>query len=418
MNIAIIGTGIAGLTCAYKLHKHHNIQVFESASRLGGHTATVDVSLDGRDYRIDTGFIVYNDRTYPHFVRLLDELGVETQPSEMSFSVKCTDTGLEYGGANLNTLFAQRSNLFKPRYWHMLYDIVRFNKQALHDAEDDQVPDEMTLGTYLRNNGFSDLFVSHYLLPMGSAIWSATAADMRDFPARLFITFFKNHGLLSVSNRPQWRVLVGGSNQYLAPITSGYADRIHLNSHIEKVSRDDRGVTLHFNNGEQQLFDQVIFACHSDQALALLEAPSEKEQAILAAIPYQNNVVTLHTDATLLPNAQPAWSSWNYSVNAHTSRLPILTYNMNILQNIQSEHNFLVTLNADHMINPDKILGQYQYAHPQFSTAAYQAQKRWHEINGTHNTWYCGAYWRNGFHEDGHVSGLRVVKHLLNDLQQ
>ena len=418
MKIAIIGSGIAGLTCAYKLHKHHDIHVFESASRIGGHTATVDVDLGGKHYQIDTGFIVYNDRTYPTFIRLLDDLKVDTQPSEMSFSVKCTDTSLEYGGANLNTLFAQRSNLLKPRYWRMLVDIVRFNKKALVDAENDQLSDDMTLGAYLQDNGFSDLFVSHYLLPMGSAIWSATTADMRDFPARLFISFFKNHGLLSVTNRPQWRVLVGGSNQYLGPITAGYADRIHLNSHIDHVSRVKNGVTLHFKNGEHRNFDQVIFACHSDQALSLLEDPSEVEQEILRAIPYQSNVVTLHTDTNLLPHAQRAWSSWNYSVNANTAQPPILTYNMNILQNIQSEHTFMVTLNADHLINPEKILGQYVYAHPQFSTAAYQAQKRWHEINGTHNTWYCGAYWRNGFHEDGHVSGLRVVKHLLNDVPQ
>jgi predicted NAD/FAD-binding protein len=413
MKIAVIGSGISGLTCAYQLHKTHDVHVFESAPRIGGHTATVDVTVDDQTYAVDTGFIVYNDRTYPHFIKMLADLDIATQPSEMSFSVKCAQSGLEYGGAGVNTLFAQRRNLFKPRYWRMLLDIVRFNKQALRDAEKSDFSDTLTLGGYLEQHGFSDLFVSHYLLPMGSAIWSATTADMTDFPAKLFVTFFKNHGLLSVTNRPQWRVLVGGSNQYLAPLSSGYADRIHLNSRIKRVSRDVTGVTLAFENADPMQFDQVIFACHSDQALALLENPSDEETAILGAIPYQNNVVTLHTDTRLLPQAVRAWSSWNYHIDGDTQQPPILTYNMNILQSIQSDRTFLVTLNADHLINPDLILGQFQYAHPQFSTAAYRAQRRWHEINGVNNTWFCGAYWANGFHEDGHVSGLRVAEHLL-----
>ncbi len=412
MRIAIIGSGISGLSCAYKLYESHDIQVYESASRIGGHTATVAVTTEGKTHHIDTGFIVYNDRTYPEFIGLLKQLNVTTQPSEMSFSVTCPTTHFEYGGSNVNTLFAQRRNILNIGYWGMLADIIRFNNMALIDSANDQMSADVTLGDYLSQAKFSKRFINQYLLPMGSAIWSATLDDTLAFPARFFITFFKHHGLLAIKDRPQWRVLSGGSSSYLEPLTAGFSDRISVNSRISKVVRHSQHVTLHFDDASSLDYDHVVFACHSDQALALLETPTLTEKEVLGAIGYQDNQVTLHNDISLLPHKKRAWSSWNYRLNTEKNQPPILTYNMNILQNLQTEKPFLVTLNADHLINPNAVFGRYTYAHPQFSVAGFKAQQRWHEISGVHNTSYCGAYWSNGFHEDGCASGLRVAAQL------
>ena len=312
MNIAIIGSGISGLTTAYLLQKKHQVTVFESALRIGGHTATMQVPEGNSQRAIDTGFIVFNDWTYPNFIRLMDELGVASSPTEMSFSVSCQNTGLEYGGNNLNTLFAQRRNVFNWSYLGMLKDIMRFNKEAIQDLESGELEEGLSLGEYLQKKGYGARFASHYLIPMGSAIWSATLAEMMDFPLVFFVRFFKNHGLLSVNNRPQWRVIKGGSSAYLMPLIASFQDNIRTNSQIKKVVRLDDSVELHFAQGEVERYDQVVFACHSDQALALLDDASEAEQAILSAIPYRNNEVVLHTDTRLLPKAKLAWSSWNY----------------------------------------------------------------------------------------------------------
>lgn len=412
MKIAIIGSGISGLTSAYLLQQKHDVTVFESAERIGGHTATVKVAEGNGSRAIDTGFIVFNDWTYPNFIRLMDELGVASTPTEMSFSVSCQRTGLEYGGNNLNTLFAQRRNLFNFSYLGMLKSIMRFNKEAIQDLDSGQLKEGVTLGEYLKEKGYGDMFASHYLIPMGSAIWSSTLDEMMDFPLVFFVRFFKNHGLLSVNNRPQWRVIKGGSSAYLKPLVMAFEDKIVLNARIKQVERLPGSVVLHFDEGKSQEFDQVVFACHSDEALAMLADPSHEETEILSAIPYRNNEVVLHTDASLLPKKQLAWSSWNYHLGKDQTKPATLSYNMNILQHFDSDTTYVVTLNQTDMIDPKTILGRFEYAHPTFSLAGIKAQDRWQEINGTNNTWFCGAYWRNGFHEDGCWSGVRVAQGL------
>lgn len=412
MKLAIIGSGISGLTCAHLLHQQHEITVFEAGPRMGGHTATMQVNCQGRDYAIDTGFIVYNDWTYPNFIRLMEKLGVASHPTEMSFSVKCEQTGLEYGGNNLNTLFAQRSNLFKPAYLKMIRDIVSFNQQAIDDLENKRISDDISLGDYLQQKGFGKMFVSKYLIPMGSAIWSASTATMLNFPLLFFIRFFKNHGLLSVNNRPQWRVIEGGSSAYLQPLTEGFRQHIRINTPVQSVRRFDDRVEIALPDGAVEVFDEVIFACHSDQALLLLQDSSAAEQQVLGAIPYQDNDVVLHTDDSVLPEKRLAWSSWNYYLRSDRQEQAILTYDMNILQGIDAPVTFCVTLNATESIDPDKILGRYCYSHPVFSMASVVAAERWQEINGVNRSWFCGAYWANGFHEDGVNSGIRVATAL------
>ena len=411
MNIAIIGTGISGLTAAYLLNQQHQVTVFEAGNRLGGHTATMDIDLQGQHYAIDTGFIVYNDWTYPNFIKLMTELGVANQPTTMGFSVSCEQSGLEYSGENFNTLFAQRKNLFSPKYWRMLRDIVRFNREAIEDLQQQRINENMQLGDYLQKNRYGDYFINKYLIPMGSAIWSTSTEDMLSFPLLFFVRFFKNHGLLSVSDRPQWRVIKGGSRSYIDPLTASFKSRVRLNCPVTSIFRHDKGVSITSAQGVEE-FDQVVIASHSDQALALLSDCSDAEREVLTAIPYQENDVVLHTDTRLLPNNRRTWSSWNYLLRKEQQDRAILSYNMNILQGLESEHTFVVTLNASDDIDPDKILGRYQYAHPVFSLQSEAAVKRWGDINGVNNTWFCGAYWANGFHEDGASSAIRVAKAL------
>jgi len=409
MKIAVIGSGIAGLTCAHYSSLDHEVSVFEANKQVGGHTATVDVELGTRRYAIDTGFIVFNDWTYPSFIALMDELGVPSKPTEMGFSVHDPRSGLEYSGTNLNTLFAQRKNLLSLTFIGMIRDIVRFNKESLVDLEAGSIAATETLGDYLAKNRYGKKFIDQYLAAMGSAIWSADCATILDFPVSFFLRFFKNHGLLSVTNRPQWRVIEGGSREYLQPLCARFSDRIYTGNPVRLVQRKPgRGVTLVMANGQQETFHQVVFACHSDQALALLEHPSEQEKAILGAIAYQPNDVVLHTDTRLLPRNRKTWSSWNYTLGQSSDRA-VVTYNMNILQGIDAPETFCVTLNNTQAINPHKVLGTFQYDHPVFSLEAMAAQERWHEINGVADTWYCGAYWHNGFHEDGVVSALHVA---------
>ena len=411
MKIAIIGSGIAGLTSAYLLQREHEITVFEAQDWIGGHTHTVPVRLDGREYAVDTGFIVFNDWTYPNFIQLLQQLGVGFKPTEMSFAVSDPDTGVEYNGHDLNSLFAQRSNLLSPRFWGMIRDILRFNKKALSDLEQGRIAADTTLGQYLSQNGYGQRFIEHYIVPMGAAIWSMSLADMLGFPLQFFVRFFKNHGLLSVSNRPQWYVIEGGSSAYVAPLTKGFAERIRLNCPVSRVERDELGVTLESPAGRER-FDAVIFACHSDQALQLLAEPSASETEILGALRYADNDVVLHTDTRVLPKRRLAWASWNYRLGGPTRQPAAVTYNMNILQGIESEHTFCVSLNQTDAINPDKILARFSYAHPQYSLAASAAQLRGDELQGRQHSYFCGAYWANGFHEDGVVSALRVARHF------
>ena len=411
MKIAIIGSGISGLTCGYLLHKQHDISVFEASDLVGGHTHTVNVNVNDKPYAVDTGFIVFNDWTYPNFITLMGQLGVRSKVTEMSFSVRDSRTDLEYNGNTLNSLFAQRSNLLSPAFWGMLRDILRFNRQAIRDLEEQRIAPDTRLGDYLQQRGYGTRFIDHYIVPMGAAIWSMSLADMLGFPLQFFVRFFKNHGLLSVSNRPQWRVIEGGSSAYVAPLSAGFADNIHLNCPVISVTRDGLGVLLHSAAGVER-FDKVIFACHSDQALKLLSQPSEAEQQILGAMPYADNDVVLHTDTRLLPDRKLAWASWNYRLGSAGQNCAAVTYDMNILQGIQSETTFCVSLNQTAAIDPLKVLARYTYAHPQYSLQAVAAQARWQELMGDQHSYYCGAYWANGFHEDGVVSALRVARAL------
>ncbi|MFJ4345430.1 NAD(P)/FAD-dependent oxidoreductase [Pseudomonas sp. NPDC089401] len=411
MRIAILGTGIAGLTCAHLLSRRHPVTVFEAADRVGGHTHTVDVQWRGQQYAVDTGFIVFNDWTYPHFIRLLEHLRVPSRPTEMSFSVHEPRSGFEYNGHDLNSLFAQRRNLLSRGFWGMLRDVLRFNRQVQADLDSQRIGSDTTLGQYLRSQGYGQRFIDHYIVPMGSAIWSMSLADMLDFPLQFFVRFCRNHGLLSVNHRPQWRVIEGGSRSYLAPLCRPFAEHIRLNCPVQRVSRDDQGVEIAWAGGSER-FDKVVFACHSDQALALLAVPSEQERAILGAIRYASNDVVLHTDTRLLPRRRRAWASWNYRLGGSAQAPAALTYDMNILQGIDAPVTFCVSLNQTALVDPAQILARFEYAHPQYSLAALAAQARQGELQGPRHSYYCGAYWANGFHEDGVLSALRVAEHF------
>ena len=410
--IAIIGSGISGLTAGFLLHRLHEITLFEAAPALGGHTATVEVTQNGRNYAVDTGFIVFNDRTYPNFLKLLARIGVASQPAEMSFSVKSPE-GLEYNGHNLDTLFAQRSNLLSPRFYRFVAEILRFNRQArawlAGRSAVGQMPAEQTLGAFLQAGGFSDYFARHYILPMGAAIWSSTLADMRAFPLGFFLRFFQNHGLLDVANRPQWYVIPGGSRQYLGPLTAGWQQQIRLACPVQGIRRVADGVVIQSPEGEE-IFDEVILACHSDQALRLLQDASTQEQAILGAMPYQANEVWLHTDVNCLPTRRKAWASWNYQLDTDEQARPLVSYNMNILQGLDSPSPFCVSLNPAGKVDESQVLRRFVYDHPVFNLAAIEAQKARAEICGQRHTHFCGAYWYNGFHEDGVRSALDVAQ--------
>ena len=410
MKIAIIGSGIAGNTIAHHLHQHHDITVFEANSHVGGHTHTHDIEIFGKNYAIDTGFIVFNDRTYPQFIDLLDSLKVAWQPSQMSFSVRNETNGLEYNGTSLNSLFAQRRNLFKLKFYGMIRDILRFNKQSVALLNSD---DEIKLGDYLLNNGYKPAFINEYIVPMGAAIWSTDAAKMMDFPARFLVRFFHHHGMLTVNNRPQWRTISGGSARYVEKLSAAFSHKIRLNTPIVSVVRQDDCVKIKPKHGDEETFDYVFFACHSDEALKLLNANSTLlERDILGAIPYQENTVYLHHDISLLPKRKLAWAAWNYHVTAQPSNKVLVTYNMNILQNITSPQPILVTLNHTNFINPAKVIKRLKYTHPVFNIAGAAAQARHAEISGHNRTGYAGAYWRNGFHEDGVMSAQAALKHF------
>ena len=410
MKIAIIGSGVSGNTLAWHLSKQHEVTVFEADGHIGGHTHTHEIDAFGKRYNIDTGFIVYNDWTYPNFVEMLNTLGVETQSSDMSFSVHDEASGLEYNGTSLNSLFAQRRNLFRPSFIGMIRDILRFNQEAPALLDEHQA--DMPFGEYLKLNGYGEKFIAHYVIPMGSAIWSASPDQMFEFPAKFFIRFFHSHGMLSVSDRPEWRVIKGGSKAYVEKLTQAFKDNIRLNTPIESVQRKNEGVIVKPKNQAAELFDWVFFACHSDQALAILEDASNDEIEILGGIPYQNNQIVLHTDMSLMPKKKLAWAAWNYHITKQPLNLAAVTYNMNILQSLESPEPFLVTLNHTSQIDPNKIIKTLNYTHPVFTPKGIAAQLRHAEISGVNRTGYAGAYWRNGFHEDGVASALAALEHF------
>ena len=406
MKIAVIGTGIAGNVAAYKLRQQHDVTVFEAGTYIGGHTNTVDVFDGGKKYAIDTGFIVFNDRTYPNFIKLLNEIGQESQASEMSFSVQSDN--LEYNGRSLDALFAQRSNLLRPRFYGMVRDILRFNKEATAKAE--TIPD-VTLEEYFARHRYGQAFLDSYLVPMAAAIWSAEPKQVLDMPAKFLFQFFRNHGLLQVKDRPIWRVIKGGSREYVRKLVAGHRDSIRLNSPVYEVSRRATGVQIRSAGNEIETFDAVFFACHSDQALAMLSKPNRLEAEVLGAIKYQANEAILHSDERLMPKRRKAWAAWNYHVPADPKRHVAVTYNMNILQNLRAAQQYCVTLNNAGEIRSDRIIKRVRYEHPMITQDAVRAQQRQKEIN-VDRFFFCGAYWRNGFHEDGVVSALAAVQHF------
>jgi predicted NAD/FAD-binding protein len=410
MRIAVIGSGISGMVVASRLQRAHDVTVFEAGSHIGGHTNTIDVDWQGRNFAVDTGFIVFNDWTYPRFIALLKELGVEYQDSNMSFALRDERTGLEYNGTSLNSLFAQRRNAFKPSFLRMIADILRFNRTSreLLSGTDDT----LTLGEYLARNRYSRAFREQYIVPMGMSIWSATESAMMSFPARFFVEFFDLHGFLNVDRRPVWQAIKGGSREYMKKLAAPLRERVRLETRVTGLRRDATGVTLRLAQGTLERFDHVFVACHSDQALRLLEAPSEAEREVLGAFPYQENEAILHTDDSLLPRTPLARAAWNFHLldardpgNHDGSRDRVaLTYDMNVLQSLDAPVKFLVTLNRKADIAPRKIIKTIAYHHPVYLPAGVAAQKRRTEISGVNRTFYCGAYWRYGFHEDGVVS--------------
>jgi uncharacterized protein len=410
MKIAIVGAGIAGNVAAWHLYREHDITVFEAGAHAGGHSHTHELEQAGRRYAVDTGFIVFNDWTYPNFIRLLGELGVASQPSAMSFSVRDEASGLEYNGTSLNTLFAQRSNLLRPSFLGMLRDILRFNREApaLLEAPGGELP----LGEVLARGGYGRAFIERYIVPMGAAIWSTDPASMQRFPARFFVRFLHNHGMLSVNQRPRWRVVRGGSARYVEKLTAPFRDRIRLRTPVESIRRLPGSVIVKARGHGAERFDAVFLACHSDQALGLLADPSPAEREVLGAIPYQENGAVLHTDTRLLPRKRRAWAAWNYHVLREPGERVALTYNMNILQGLDAPQPFLVTLNRSDTIDPAKVIKRITYHHPHFTPAGVAAQARQAELNGPLNTYYCGAWWRHGFHEDGVLSALAALDHL------
>ena len=409
MKIAIIGSGISGLTAAYLLNRKHDVTIFEANDYVGGHTHTHKINIGGKNYSVDTGFIVYNERTYPNFIKLLDLLNVERQLSTMGFSVKSVSQDYEYAGESLNSFFAKRSNIFRFGFLRMLYEMYYFGKKV--DSIYQELNVSTTLGDYLSDEKYSSEFINYFIIPMGAAIWSTPANKVLDMPAYFFIKFFYNHGMLEVINRPNWWVIKNGSSEYIKKIIKGFEKKIYLSTQVKKVSRNAAGIEISVTGKDQALeFDSVVFAIHSDQALKILNDPTNAEKDILSSIPYQKNEVLLHTDSSVLPKRKLAWASWNYQLDSDPDLPVVLTYNMNILQSINCKETLCVTLNDYNSVDKSKVLKKITYQHPLFTVTGIDAQKRKSEISGVNNTHYCGAYWRNGFHEDGVLSALDVCK--------
>ena len=414
MRIAVIGTGIAGMVAAYLLSDEHELVVFEAEDYVGGHTHTIDVSMNGQTYAVDTGFIVFNEKTYPNFVRLMKRLGIAWQLSNMSFSVQCKRTGLEFSPSSLNSLFIQRQNLLRPSFYRMIFDIFKFRRESEELLKSDDY--SLTLENFLTAKKFSQLFVEHFIMPMGEAIWSADPVKFNEFPALYFAQFFKNHGFLNVRNQPQWLVIKGGSKQYVKPLTRSFADHIRLNCPVKAIWRHSDYVSVQAANAEPERFDQVVVATHSDQALAMLQDPSDNEKEILGAIPYQDNHAVLHSDESVLPSKKAAWASWNYHIPKTEQGRVALTYDMNILQSLGAPVEYCVSLNLPNTVDPAKKIKEMHYHHPVYNPKSLAAGNRHQEINGVKRTYFCGAYWGYGFHEDGVNSALVVGKHFGKSL--
>jgi predicted NAD/FAD-binding protein len=408
LRVAVVGSGVAGLTAAHIIARTHEVTLFERDDRLGGHANTVAIgTADGREVALDTGFIVHNERTYPTLLRLFADLGIATQDSDMSFGVRCEGCGLEYAGARgMHGVVPRPGVLGRPRYLRMLTEVKRFHRQA-RSVLSDPAADGLTLDGFLRKGGYSPYFADHFMLPLTGAVWSSSPSTIRDFPARYLIRFLANHGMLTVKNSPQWRTVTGGSREYVDRIARGLADRVHIGTPVESIARDDAGVTV---NGEHR-FDRVVVAAHPDQALRMLAAPTDAERSVLGAFAYSSNQTVLHTDASLLPRAAGARASWNYLLDACSTSQPLVhvTYHLNRLQALREPVDYCVTLNQTTRIGAGHELRRMTYEHPIYTHASLAAQGRLPSLQGERNTYYCGAYHGWGFHEDGCVSGLRAA---------
>jgi predicted NAD/FAD-binding protein len=412
MNIAIVGAGISGLAAAHVLQEQHDITVFEAGAYAGGHTNTIRVDSAYETHHVDTGFIVFNDRNYPEFTQLLARLGVDHQPSHMSFAVADESGDFEYSSGSVGGLFAKASHAVSPTFQRMVVDYVRFNKKARELLADPTGADP-SLRDWLDECRFSRAFVERLIVPQASAVWSADPERMWAFPARFLVEFFNHHGMLELTGRPRWMTVKGGSQRYVEKLVRPFADRLRLSCPIAAVRRFDDRVELTPVDGETEVFDEVVLAVHSDQALRMLADPSASEREILGAIPYQPNEAVLHSDASLLPRRRRAWSSWNYHLLSEPAGKTTMTYHMNRLQSLRADREFCVTLNRSEAIAPERVIRTISYAHPVFTAAATAAQKRHVEISGVRRTHYCGAYWGWGFHEDGVVSALRACAPLV-----
>lgn len=405
MKIAVIGSGISGLVSAWVLRREHEITLFEAADRIGGHTWTIDVELDSRRHAVDTGFVVFNESTYPNFIRFLDRLGIDSQPTSMSFSVRCETSGLEYCGTSLNTLFAQRRNLFRPSFHRLLREIVRFNRLAAETLA--AGGSQKRLGDFLETQGFHAAFRKYYILPMAAAIWSSTPQQILDFPVDFLFRFLANHRLLTTDDHHPWRTIRGGSREYVRAATAPFIDRIRTGSPIRRLTRRENGVDV--ETGERlERFDRVVVATHSDQALRLIASPSPRETEILGAIAYARNDALLHLDDRLLPQTPLARASWNFTVDRDPRPRPSVTYDMTRLQKLRAERPICVSLNQADRVREERVLRAMSFEHPVFDSRAVAAQERHSEIDGADRIHFCGAYWGNGFHEDGVVSALAV----------
>jgi uncharacterized protein len=406
--IAIIGAGISGLSAGYYLSRKYEVSLFEKESRLGGHTHTINVDSSVGQIPVDTGFIVHNTRTYPNLIRLLSELGVETQASDMSFSVSHKKTDFEYSSRGTNGFFAQRSNFLNPQHYLLLKEILRFNRQSLELLDNPQ-GDNVTLGEYMEAKHFGQRFREFYLYPMASAVWSTSLEKILDFPAATLIRFFDNHGMLGINTNPEWRVIKGGSNTYIKPLSAPFKERIFTGQNLLAVTRTDAGVKLTFDNKELW-FDEVVFACHGNQILPLLPEATETERDVLKNFQTSRNETVLHTDSKILPRNQKARASWNYQVNETSLKGTTLTYHMNRLQSLAAKEDYCVSLNTNGTIDKSTVLRNLVYHHPLYTREAIRAQQQWSEISGKNHTHFCGAYWFYGFHEDGLNSALRVAR--------
>ncbi len=412
MKIAIIGSGISGLTSAYLLHKKHDITLFESNNYIGGHTNTITVNDENNNQlNVDTGFIVYNNDTYPNFVKILNKLKVETQPSTMSFSLSCERSGMEYGTGNLKALFGNKSNIISFKFYKLLFGIFTYFKKAKTFLKHNN-DFSYTVHDFIKSAKINNYTYEKFILPMASAIWSTNFDEIEQMPAKYLFEFYKNHDLLSINPSKKWRVIKGGSKQYVSKLIKPFDNRIRINSKVHSIKRDKNTIYLKTDHNEKEEFNAVILACHSDQALKILEDSTNQEKEILANIPYQLNQAILHTDTSVLPKNKKMWSSWNSYIPKEQNSNVSLTYNMNILQSIKSKNTFCVSINMENNINPSKIIKKINYSHPTFNKKSVFAQSQKNKISGIKNTYFAGAYWRYGFHEDGVLSALDVCKNF------